>query len=141
MASSHFEEIRITGIITERITEPRNDGTEGSALYSIPFSLSRRPDAEWSRLFSQKWDRPAQFTTMHRPGIARVHGDAIVLNGTTIEEIENIHHKTLQSVVAETNRAYGELRGQQDELRAREETATQEHRKRVEEIAKRLTFD
>ena len=141
MASSHFEEIRITGIITERITEPRNDGTEGSALYSIPFSLSRRPDAEWSRLFSQKWDRPAQFTTMHRPGIARVHGDAIVLNGTTIEEVENIHLKTLQSVVAETNKAYGELRGQQDELRAREETTTQEHRKRVEEIAKRLTFD
>ena len=141
MASSHFEDIRITGLITEKVTEPRNDGTEGSALYSIPFSLSQRPDAEWSRLFSQKWDSPTQATTMHRARIARVQGDTIILNGTTIEEVENTHLKTLLLAVAETNKAYKESRGQQNELRAREETTTQEHRKHVEEIAKRLRFD
>ena len=46
-----FEDIAITRVIVEDITEPRNDGTEGSALYSVPFALSRRPSAQWARFF------------------------------------------------------------------------------------------
>ena len=32
---------------------------------------------------------------MHRPGIASVEGDEILLNGTTIEEVRDYHRKTL----------------------------------------------
>ena len=74
-----FEPIKIVGVLTDEVGEPRNDGTRGSALYSIPFKLNRVPLPEWSRLFVSTWDRPPQWTTSHRPGIARVYGDKIVL--------------------------------------------------------------
>jgi hypothetical protein len=41
----------------------------------------------WSELFLQAWDRPLAYTTMHRPGIASVTGDKVILDGTTIEEV------------------------------------------------------
>jgi hypothetical protein len=43
---------------------------------------------------------------MHRPGIARIQGATITLNGTTIEEVERYHRDTLQLAVAETNKQY-----------------------------------
>jgi hypothetical protein len=57
--------IRIKGIILEEIGTPRNDGTKGSALYTVPFRLSRRPSSEWAQHFVQTWDYPPSFTTMH----------------------------------------------------------------------------
>ena len=99
MTNTKFEDIKITGIIMDEIGEPRNDGTPGSALYSIPFSLSQTPGREWSRLFVRNWDNPPSYTMMHRPRIARVNGATVVLNGTTIEEVEKYHKKTLQLAV------------------------------------------
>jgi hypothetical protein len=75
-------EIRILNVIVDEVTSPRADGTRGSALYAIPLRLSDYPSAEWSRIFTSTWDRPPSFTTMHRPGIARVQGNRIVLDGT-----------------------------------------------------------
>ena len=40
---------------------------------------------------------------MHRPGIASVIGDRIILNGTTVEEIEKYHRDTLRVVVERVN--------------------------------------
>jgi hypothetical protein len=139
--SSEFEDIKITRVIVEDITEPRNDGTPGSALYSIPFALSRRPSSEWIQLFTENWNHPPQWTTMHRPGIARVSGATAVLNGTTIEEVERYHRDTLQLAISETNRQYREWRRKQEQLSAREEAAREEHRKRIEDASKRIKFD
>lgn len=136
-----FEDIKITRVIIERITEPRNDGTRGSALYSIPFALSRRPPYEWSDLFIHNWNRPPSWTTMHRSGIAEITGSTISLNGTTIEEVERYHRDTLQLVINETNRQYREWKSQQDEQKAREKAHSEEHRRRVNEGAKRIKFD
>ena len=82
---------------------PRNDSTPGSALYRVPLKLNRTPDTRWSRLFRANWDSPPSFTTMHRPGIGSVVGDTIVLDGTTIEELERYHAKTLKLAVDVTN--------------------------------------
>lgn len=57
-ASQPDDPIRILGVIIDEVTEPRLDGTHGSALYRIPFRLSRRPSRLWSELFSQAWERP-----------------------------------------------------------------------------------
>lgn len=46
--------------------------------------------------FIKTWNQPPQFTTMHRPGIARVSGDRVILDGTTIEEVEKYHRDTLK---------------------------------------------
>ena len=69
------EPIRIVGIIADDVGEPRNDGTRGSALYAVPFRLSRRASGEWTQVFERVWNRPPRRTNMHRPGIAHVRSD------------------------------------------------------------------
>jgi hypothetical protein len=140
-AAPEFEDIRITRVIVEDTTVPRNDGTQGSALYSIPFALSSKPPSDWIDLFEENWNHPPRFTTMHRPGIASVYGATAVLSGTTIEEVERYHRDTLQLAIAETNRHY---RAKQQELKARqtrEEALRAEHRRRIEDASKRIKFD
>ena len=139
--SSEFEDIKITRVIVEDITEPRKDGTYGSALYSIPFSLSRTPPPEWGKLFVEHWNHPPRFTTMHRPGIARIHDATITLDGTTIEEVERYHRDTLQLVVAETNKQYRDWRRVEDGRQAREEAEREQRRKNLEDASKRIKFD
>jgi hypothetical protein len=128
-------------VIVEEVTEPRNDGTAGSGLYSVPFALSKRPPTEWAQLFVQNWDMPPQFTSMHRPGIARVSGSKVTLNGTTIDEVERYHRDTLQLVVAETNEQYGEWQRRRDAELQRDKLQREEHRRHLDDAAKRINFD
>lgn len=136
-----FQDLKITRVIVEDITEPRNDGTAGSSLYSIPFALSASPPPGWEDLFLENWNHPSQFTTMHRPGIASISGATVILDGTTIEEVERYHRDTLQLAVAQTNQQYRDLLLTQNERLTREEARRQEHRKRVENASKRIKFD
>jgi hypothetical protein len=139
--SSRFEDIKITRVIVEEITEPRNDGSDGSALYSIPFALSVSPPSEWIQLFTENWNHPPRYTTMHRPGIASVNGATVILNGTTIEEVERYHRDTLQLAVAETNRQYRESRRDHEQRNIRVNALREEHRKRIEDASKRIKFN
>jgi hypothetical protein len=141
LLSSEFKDIKITRVIVEEVTEPRNDGTPGSALYSVPFALSASPHPEWVRLFIENWNHPPRLTTMHRPGIASVDGATITLDGTTIEEVERYHRDTLQLAIAETNRQYREWLGEGEQGRARANSQLEEHRKRLEDTSKRIKFD
>jgi hypothetical protein len=138
---SPFEDITITRVIVEDVTEPRRDGTAGSALYVVPFALSQRPPTKWAQLFVANWDRPPQWTSMHRPGIARITGANVVLDGTTIEEVQRFHRDTLQLVLEQTNRQYRTWLEEEVRRRAREQAERDERRRRVEEISKRIKFD
>ena len=117
------------------------DGSRGSALYAVPFRLSATPDRTWAQLFVRNWDRPPRFTTMHRPGIARVVGDRVVLDGTTLEEIEKTHRPTLKLALEETNRQYTEILERAARERAHQREREEAHRRGVEERAKRLKVD
>ena len=139
--SEKFEDIKITRVIVEEITEPRNDGTRGSALYAIPFALSRHPPSQWAHRFIENWNHPPRFSTMHRPGIARISGSTVSLNGTTIEEVENYHRDTLQLAVGKTNQEYREWKRREEEQRAREREQSEKHQKSVNEGARRIKFD
>jgi len=141
ITSFELDDIKITRVIVEDITEPRNDGSRGCALYSIPFALSRRPTPEWTQLFTANWDHPPRWTSMHRPGIARVSGSTVTLNGTTIEEVERYHRDTLQLAVSESNRRYREWQQKLAQRRAQEEAVREEHRKRIGDASKRIKFD
>ena len=92
-------------------------------------------------MFESTWDHPPQFSLMHRPGICSVRGDRVVLDGTTIDEIEVHHRKTLVLVINEVNRVIAAAEAQQrrraDEQRQRRE----EQRKNVEEASRRMQFD
>src|SRR5205823_1466901 len=107
-ATSADEPVRIIGVIADEVTEPPNDGTRGSALYTVPVGLSRPVSHDWASVFEEVWNHPPQFTTMHRPGIAHARGNRIVLNGTTIDEVQRVHRETLILCVKETNRLVGE---------------------------------
>jgi hypothetical protein len=133
--------IKIVGIIANEVGTPRNDGTRGSALYAVPFQLSRRPSPEWADHFVQTWKNPPSYSTRHRPGIARVEGDRIILDGTTVEEVAEVHRDTLKAVVEKVNRDVEEW--EQRQRRGAEEEAERQrlHRQAVEDAAKRINFD
>jgi hypothetical protein len=84
---------------------------------------------------------PPQFSSMHRPGIARVIGNAIVLDGTTLEGVEKYHRDTLRLCVNEANKAE-ELHVKERERRANE-AIRQEVARRQEVVgaASRIRFD
>jgi sRNA-binding protein len=141
VASVEFEPIRIVGIVEEGVGRPRGDGSAGSALYRIPLRLSRKPSAIWARHFIETWNHPPRFTTMHRPGIASVSGDSIILDGTTMEELECYHIETLRHVLAKVNNDMAAHEREERARAEREAEAMRRHEKSVKEVAGRLKFD
>ena len=135
------EPIRILGIDESGVTQPRNDGTRGSGLYMVPLRLNQTPPGPWGQVFRVVWDHPPQFTTMHRPGIASVSGDRIILDGTTVEEVERYHAETLRHVIPEVNRQLAELEAAKQAQEAREESERRVHEEGVREAAKRVSFE
>jgi hypothetical protein len=78
---------------------------------------------------------------MHRPGIASVHGDRIILDGTTVQEVERYHRETLILAVNEANRQFAEWDARERRAEEAERLRLEEHKKSVEEATKRLKFD
>ncbi len=134
------EDIKIIGIITNEVTLPRNDGTRGSALYSIPFRLSSKPSDTWSELFLRNWDCPPRFTSMHRPGIARVESDKIILDGTTIEEVKQYHRDTLILCVEKTNEEEKQYRRREEQLKRKKQEEIENHYRNINDISKDIRF-
>jgi len=52
------EDIKITNIIIEKVTEPKNDGSLGSRPLQYSFPIKLNPPHEWVSTFIQKWNRP-----------------------------------------------------------------------------------
>lgn len=136
-----FEPIKILGIVEEEVGSPRNDGTPGCALYEVPFRFSRVPPEDWADLFVRTWDSPPRFTSMHRPGIARVYGDRLVLDGTTIEEVQRYHLDTLKLVLQETNKAYSEHLDKEYRRAEAEKARRREQANQIREAMKKIKFD
>lgn len=134
------EDIKIIGVISNEVTLPRNDGTRGSALYSIPFRLSRKPTRKWSELFLRNWDNPPSFTSMHRPGIARVASDKIILDGTTIEEVKQYHRDTLILCVEKTNEEEKQIRKREEQLKRKKQEERENHYRNIDDISKDIKF-
>lgn len=133
--------IHILGIITDQVTLPRMDGTRGSALYKIPFRLSRYPSTLWRELFIRSWNDPPRYTTMHRPGIASVVGDEIILDGTTIEEVRDCHRETLMLCVEEANKKEQVILEEKEQIAKQESLRKDQHYNRVKDIAADINFD
>ncbi len=138
--SADFEDIKLVEIITEKITEPTGEG-RGGALYAIPIKLSGPVPSQWAAYFAYAWDHPGKFTSMHRPGIARVVGNTIILDGTTMQELEEVHLPTLKGAVAVANKQYREYLEQKERGAKEAEKKSAAHRQEVEEMAKRIKFD
>lgn len=138
---SDFIPVKLEGVVAEEVGQPRNDGTRGSALYKVPIKLSANPPIEWAELFEEAWRNPSSFTLRHRPSIASVVGNRVILDGTTLEEVEEIHAQTLKNAVAEANRGYEEYLRREREGEAQEGRRREEHQKHIQDLAKRIKFD
>jgi hypothetical protein len=101
-----FVPIKIEAVFDSEIGMPRNDGSPGGALYSVPIKLSGAPPREWIALFVEAFDNPSERPSMRRPGIARVTGNRLILDGTTIEELDETDKKTISLALAVANREY-----------------------------------
>ena len=76
---------------------------------------------------------------MHRPGIASVSGDTVVLDGTTMEELERYHVETIRHVLGKVNEDVAE---HEERARAeREDQQGRQHDENVRDVASRLKFD
>jgi len=135
------EPIKIVRLIAEEVSTPRLDGTPGSALYRVPFELSAVPPAGWSTAFVEAWNHPPSYTTRHRPGIASVLGSKIVLDGTTVEEVEDHHKETLIAAVSQANLRVEQAQQASAQRRAEAEQREVEHRKQVADASAKLKFD
>ena len=71
----------------------------------------------------------------------QVVGDRFWLNGTTIEEVEIAHKATLQLVLDETNRAYGEYLSEENLKQEGEQEEIKPSEIQVREAARRIKFD
>lgn len=140
-AAIDTEPVRITGVDTDGVGRPRSDGSRGSALYRVPLLLNRVPHPAWSASFAEVWNSPPAWTSMHRPGIASVQGNRIVLDGTTIEELERYHLQTLKLVVRLLNERSAEHLLAERVLIDAQRRAAVEHERIVRETAERLRFD
>ncbi len=135
-----FEDISIEGVVIDEVTTPKSDGTRGSALYKVPFQLSRTPSSLWARAFVSAWNHPTSYSTMHRPGIAHVRGSKVYLDGTSIEEIERYHRDTLLlSVDAANTMERSEINKKMLQKKS-EDNRKKEHRESVISAASRLKF-
>lgn len=133
--------IKIEKIIEEEITSPKNDDSRGSGLYAIPFKLNEVPSYEWVEIFIRKWNHPSSFSSMHRPGIASVRGNKIILGKTTIEEVEKYHMKTLNLAVEEANQILNSYIVKQSMVDDEEKKKGLEHKNHVKSIVDRIKFE
>lgn len=133
--------VKIIGVLIDEVSTPTMDGTRGSALYTVPFQLSRRPSHEWAEAFVHTWDHPPSYTTSHRPGIAHVSGDRIILDGTTMEEVKDVHRDTLVLVINKVNEIIAEYEGNQQRRAEAEAARLAEHEDKVRDIGKNIDFE
>ena len=77
---------------------------------------------------------------MHRPGIAKVSGDKIILDGTTIEEVEKYHRDTLVICVEAANEEENRIKAQEQRKQEHEKKLKEQHENKVSEVSGRLKF-
>ena len=78
---------------------------------------------------------------MHRPGIASVVNDTVLLDGTTMEEVQRSHKDTLVLAASLANEKYAQALESARRAREAEERRIADHKRDVEESAKKFKFD
>ncbi len=133
-ASVAGEPIRIVGLVAEGVGTPRRDCTTGSELYIVPLRLNREPSALWTEQFLHYWEHPPRSTSKHRRGIASVQGDSIVLDGTTLDELQHYHLATLRLAIECANSEEQRIEEERRREEAQHAALADEHRRRIAEL-------
>lgn len=129
------EPVRITGVIVEAMHGPSGESVDGP--YDIPFQLSCVTSPEWEQEFLRAWDR---LTASGLSVMASVGSDRIILNGTTIDDVERDLIGILKRAVAEANRVTSETMEKLHERAMLEEQRRTERFRHIKEVVQRLNF-
>jgi hypothetical protein len=136
MKTGNYQPIQITSVIVEGITDP----PPGRSHYEIPLRLSRTPEPEWVQHFLRAWDKHQNHNSTHRAGM-EVGADRIILDTTTIDDLEEFHVRTLKLALDEANQLASEDYGKLRSTVSAEQIKQKQHREHVAAVAQRLRFD
>ena len=137
-----FEPVVLQRVLTNEVGFPGDNSDGSRGVYSVVFQLSDEPSPRWCDFFVNFWDHPqvSYASGKHRPGMASVVDNRVVLEETTIDEVEGFHLPVLKAAVRMANDAEARARVQDQhraEHRRQEEAA---HRRHVAEVAERLSL-
>ncbi len=138
-----FEPVRLARVLTNEVGFPgeSNDGSRN--VYTVVFQLSEEPSARWGDFFVHFWDRPqvAYSQSHHRPGMVSVVSNRLILEETTIDEVEGFHLPVIKAALRMANEAEGRAVVEDHRRTERRRLEEAEHRRHVAEVAKRLPLE
>ena len=138
-----FEPIKLARVLANEVGFPGEspDGTRN--VYSVVFQLSEEPSARWGDYLVHFWDRPQVPYSQghHRPGMVSVVGNRLILEETTIDEVEGFHLPVLKAAVRMANDAEARSVVEDHRRAERRRLEEAEHRRHVAEVAKRLPLE
>ena len=140
---SQFEPIRMLRVLTSEVGFPGESQTDDRGVYTVVFQLSEEPSARWGDFFVQFWDRPevAYAHGKHRPGMASVIGNRLIIEETTIDEVEGFHLPVLKAAIRGANEAEAKARLEDERRAERRRLQEADHRRHVSEVAERLPLE
>jgi hypothetical protein len=128
-----MKEIKLVGIDVPGVTAPRDDGTQGSALYDVPIILSDTPPTDWAVFFEAAYGMPRN---------AKVIGNRIVVQRTTIEQVARDDEKSrLVAAVKEANQKAQDHLEQRAKTQEQQRQSDAEFRKHVQDVSETIKFD
>ena len=132
-------EIKILGIVAEEVTSPTNDGSDGSALYTVPLLLSREPSAKWAEFFMESWNVYQGSMVSRHTGEISIIGDKMHIRDINLDYIEDNKEALKEHVdaVSRKEREHEFKKSMQEEERQKREKERREH---VEKRAKEIKF-
>ena len=127
--------ISLVGIDIEACGVPRNDGTRGSSLYSVPLLLSAEPPKLWCKIFEENWH------SLPRPKLC-IDRNRLVFSRTTVKDVPG-YIDSLKIEIEKTNFQYSEtletMRAQQIAKERIEKEAAERHTAELAEWAVKIT--
>ena len=138
-----FEPVKLVRVVTNEVGFPSDNSDGSRGVYTVVFQLSHEPSARWGDFLIHFWDRPqvAYAQGKHRPGMVNVVANRLMMEETTIDEVEGFHLPVLKAAVRMANEA--EARAQVEDHRRTERRRLEEaeHRRHIAEVSKRLPLD
>ncbi|MGH2684007.1 MAG: hypothetical protein ACRDJP_00880 [Actinomycetota bacterium] len=138
-----FEPVRLARVVTNEVGFPSDNSDGSRGVYTVVFQLSYEPSARWGDYLVHYWDRPqvAYAQGKHRPGMVSVVANRLMMEETTIDEVEGFHLPVLKAAVRMANEAEARALVEDHRRAERRQLVEAEHRRHIAEVAKRLPLE
>ena len=138
-----FEPVRLVRVVTNEVGFPSDNADGSRGVYTVVFQLSHEPSARWGDYLVHFWDRPqvSYAQGKHRPGMVNVVANRLMMEETTIDEVEGFHLPVLKAAVRMANEAEARALVEDHRRAERRRLEEAEHRRHIAEVSKRLPLE